>query len=87
MAAGKLAPLFTCPKCKALYQLIKVEAGLGTADTEVRCKVCDGPPRWAGREVCSEVPVERGHPTGAPQVAARRIPTLIDPVTGCCLTA
>ena len=48
MAAGKSPPLFTCPNCKALYQLIKVEAGLETADTKIRCQVCGGP--LVGRE-------------------------------------
>ncbi len=48
MAVGKSTALFTCPNCKALYQLIKVESGRETANTEIRCKVCSGP--LVGRE-------------------------------------
>ena len=39
---------FTCPSCKAFYQVVKVEAGPETADSEIRCSVCDVP--LAGRE-------------------------------------
>jgi transcription elongation factor Elf1 len=39
---------FTCPKCKALYQVVKVEAGPETKDNEITCQVCGGP--FAGRE-------------------------------------
>ena len=31
---------FTCPNCKALYQIVKVEAGQETKDREISCQVC-----------------------------------------------
>ena len=34
---------FTCPKCKALYQVVKVEVGQETKDREITCQVCGGP--------------------------------------------
>jgi transcription elongation factor Elf1 len=34
---------FTCPKCKALYQVVEVEAGRETIDRELTCQVCGGP--------------------------------------------
>ena len=37
-----------CPNCKAFYQVVKVEAGPETADSEITCRVCGGP--LAGRE-------------------------------------
>ena len=39
---------FACPNCNALYQVVKVEAGPETADSEITCRVCGGP--LAGRE-------------------------------------
>jgi hypothetical protein len=39
---------FTCPKCNALYQVVKVEAGPETEDRAIACSVCGGP--LAGRE-------------------------------------
>ena len=39
---------FTCPNCKALYQVVKVEARLETTDREITCQVCRGP--LAGQE-------------------------------------
>jgi hypothetical protein len=50
MARGKSNSLvfFTCLNCKALYQLVKVEAGLGTVDRAVTCLVCGAP--LPGRE-------------------------------------
>jgi predicted Zn finger-like uncharacterized protein len=39
---------FTCPNCKALYEVVEVEAGPETADREVTCQVCGGP--LTGRE-------------------------------------
>jgi predicted Zn finger-like uncharacterized protein len=39
---------FTCPKCKALYEIVEVEAGPETTDREVTCQVCGAP--LAGRE-------------------------------------
>ena len=31
---------FNCPKCGALYQLVKVEGGPETTDREITCRVC-----------------------------------------------
>jgi hypothetical protein len=39
---------FTCPNCKALYQIVKVEDGPETKDHEIACRVCGVP--LAGRE-------------------------------------
>ena len=39
---------FTCPKCKALYQVVEAEAGPETTDREITCQICGGP--LAGRE-------------------------------------
>ena len=39
---------FTCPNCKALYHIVKVEAGPETAFQEVPCRVCGEP--LVGRE-------------------------------------
>jgi len=39
---------FTCPNCKAFYQVVKVEAGPETADSEITCRICGSP--LAGRE-------------------------------------
>jgi hypothetical protein len=39
---------FTCPNCKALYEVVKVEAGPETADREITCQVCGSP--LVGRE-------------------------------------
>ena len=49
--AGGRAPSFisfTCPNCRALYQLVKVDAGPETVDQEVACRVCGAP--FPGRE-------------------------------------
>jgi hypothetical protein len=35
--------LFFCPKCSALYQIVKVEAGPETINREVTCQACDAP--------------------------------------------
>jgi hypothetical protein len=45
MARGKSNSLvfFTCLNCKALYQVVKVEAGLETVDRAVTCLVCGTP--------------------------------------------
>jgi hypothetical protein len=48
MAGRPKFPMFTCPNCKALYQVVKVEAGLETEDREITCRVCGGP--FLGRE-------------------------------------
>jgi hypothetical protein len=34
---------FTCPNCRALYQIIKVEAGPETDSREIVCLACGGP--------------------------------------------
>ena len=39
---------FTCPKCKAFYQVVQVEAGPETKDRAITCQVCGSP--FAGRE-------------------------------------
>ena len=39
---------FTCPNCKALYHIVKVEAGPETVFQEVPCRVCGEP--LVGRE-------------------------------------
>jgi hypothetical protein len=41
--AGRGPSPFTCLNCKALYQLVKVEAGLETVDRAVTCLVCGAP--------------------------------------------
>jgi DNA-directed RNA polymerase subunit RPC12/RpoP len=39
---------FTCANCKALYQVVKVEAGPETIDREIKCHSCGAP--LLGRE-------------------------------------
>jgi predicted Zn finger-like uncharacterized protein len=34
---------FTCPNCKALYQVVKNEAGPETGNRDIACRVCGGP--------------------------------------------
>ena len=44
--AGGRPPSFislTCPNCKALYHIVKVEAGPETIFSEVTCRVCGTP--------------------------------------------
>ena len=48
MADGRPPALFTCPQCAALYQVLKVEAGLETAEKKITCQVCGAP--LVGRE-------------------------------------
>jgi hypothetical protein len=45
MAGGRLNAFafFTCLKCKALYRLVKVEAGPETVDRALTCLVCGVP--------------------------------------------
>src|SRR5262249_18021352 len=58
---------FTCPNCKALYQVVKVEAGPETTDREITCQVCDGSACGARWGVRAEVYfLEKGHSTSAP---------------------
>jgi predicted Zn finger-like uncharacterized protein len=33
---------FTCPNCRALYEVVKIEASPETEKHEVRCQVCAG---------------------------------------------
>jgi predicted Zn finger-like uncharacterized protein len=35
--------MFTCPKCEALYHVVKVERGLEAVDREVTCLSCGAP--------------------------------------------
>ena len=50
MARGRpsLFESFTCPNCKALYHIVKVEAGPETVFQEVPCRVCAE--QFVGRE-------------------------------------
>jgi hypothetical protein len=34
---------FTCPNCRALYHLVKVEAGPEVNDQETECRSCGSP--------------------------------------------
>jgi hypothetical protein len=48
---GSRPPLFntfTCPNCRALYQIVKMEAGPETDSREIVCRACGGP--LVGRE-------------------------------------
>jgi hypothetical protein len=33
---------FNCPGCRALYHVVKTEAGLGTTNGEATCQICGG---------------------------------------------
>ena len=35
--------MFKCPKCGALYQVLKTEAGPEAIDGELTCAICGGP--------------------------------------------
>jgi len=39
MATGRTS--FACPKCNALYQVVRQEAGPETIDYPIRCRACD----------------------------------------------
>ena len=41
MARPKLH--FNCPHCNALYQFVRIEAGLASVDSWVTCRTCHGP--------------------------------------------
>ena len=43
MAHPRSLPLFKCPSCGALYQVVKAEAGSETVDHKITCRVCSGP--------------------------------------------
>jgi predicted Zn finger-like uncharacterized protein len=40
VGGGPTVKMFTCPNCRALYQVVKVERGLETVDREVACLSC-----------------------------------------------
>ena len=40
MAAKNTTAHFTCPKCNALYQVVKADAGPETTDREIRTVAC-----------------------------------------------
>jgi hypothetical protein len=40
---GNRLKMFTCPNCRALYQMVKMEAGPETDSREIVCHVCGGP--------------------------------------------
>jgi transcription elongation factor Elf1 len=48
MANNRAFNPFTCPNCKAFYEVVKVKAGPETADRDITCQVCGG--SRAGRE-------------------------------------
>jgi hypothetical protein len=48
VTARSAAVHFNCPNCDALYQIVKVEAGLETIDAQVTCRICGAP--LPGRE-------------------------------------
>jgi predicted Zn finger-like uncharacterized protein len=48
MGKSSTFDFFTCPKCKALYEVVKVEAGPETDEREIMCSACGG--AFAGRE-------------------------------------
>jgi predicted Zn finger-like uncharacterized protein len=43
MASPNLPPLFRCPNCSALYQVVKTDAGPETVELEIACTICSGP--------------------------------------------
>jgi hypothetical protein len=43
MPSPNATPLFRCPSCNALYQVVKAEAGPETVALEIACSVCSGP--------------------------------------------
>jgi hypothetical protein len=36
-------PLYFCPNCNALYQIVKVEAGPEIVSREITCRECSAP--------------------------------------------
>jgi hypothetical protein len=48
MRGGKSTAFFSCPSCKALFQLVKVEAGPERLSPEVACESCGAP--FPGRQ-------------------------------------
>jgi hypothetical protein len=43
MPSPNATPLFRCPSCNALYQVVKAEAGPETVALEIACRVCSRP--------------------------------------------
>jgi hypothetical protein len=43
MPSPNAPPLFRCPSCNALYQVVKAEAGPETVALEIACRVCSRP--------------------------------------------
>jgi hypothetical protein len=43
MAGPRSLPLFKCPSCGAVYQVVKAEAGSGTVNHKITCRICSGP--------------------------------------------
>ena len=41
MATGK--PTYFCPSCDALYQVVKIEAGIQTSNRQITCRACGAP--------------------------------------------
>ena len=62
---------FTCPSCEAFYQLVKVEAGPETADSEITCRVCSAPLAGRKGEFVLKYFLLRGHATPAPPYEKR----------------
>src|ERR1700733_12697954 len=57
MAAGRPSSFdrFTCPNCRALYDVVRVEAGPETVVQDVFCRACDAPIRRPRRKVRAQV--------------------------------
>jgi hypothetical protein len=60
MADPRLLPLFKCPSCGAVYQMVKVEAGPETVDHKITCRVCNG--QLAAREGLEVLSLEERRP-------------------------
>jgi transcription elongation factor Elf1 len=43
MGTTKIPPLYFCPDCNALYQLVQIEAGSETNYREITCSNCGTP--------------------------------------------
>jgi hypothetical protein len=43
VGGGPAVKMFTCPKCRALYQVVKVERGPEINDRDVTCRSCGVP--------------------------------------------
>jgi predicted Zn finger-like uncharacterized protein len=59
--ANNRPPLFFCPNCKALYQVVRTEAGPEAADHEINCRECKAPfPAREGKFVLKYFMLRRG---------------------------